>query len=159
MKELTFMPMGKAVQVKTEERVLDAILSEELDVLMACGGKGLCATCHVWVEQGMDKLTPPTDREKRTLLGVSGANQNSRLSCQAKVLADGVVVRLPDGMFIESTTDLESFIGKRAKTNILHPIDGRILVAKGKIITRSRIMELGDVDVDMANLKAKAAEL
>lgn len=159
MKEVLFQPIGKRVEVKTEERVLDAILVQALDVLMACGGKGMCATCHVWVDAGMDQLTPMTEREQRTLMRVSGANEKSRLSCQAKILGDGVVVSLPDGFYIESTKDLESLIGKRAKDNILHPIDGRILVEKSKIITRSRIMELKDVDVDMARVKAEAAKL
>jgi ferredoxin len=159
MKQVTLEPLGRKIEVKTNERVLDAILSQSLPVLMACGGKGLCATCHVWVEAGADKVTPLTEREKRTLARVSGANECSRLSCQARILGEGVVVKLPDGMYIESTKDLESYIGKRAADNILHPVDGRVLVQRGKIITRSRIMELSDVDVDMAKVRAEAAKL
>lgn len=159
MKNVMLMPMGKQVSVKTESRVLDVLLGEELQVLMACGGKGLCATCHCWIEEGMDKLTPRTARELQTLKRVSGATETSRLTCQAKVLGEGVVVRLPDGLFIESTKDLESLIGKRATDNILHPIQGVVLVQKGKIITRSRIMELQDLDVDMDQMRAEAARL
>lgn len=159
MKNVTLMPMGKQVAVKTESRVLDVLLAEELQVLMACGGKGLCATCHCWIDAGMEKLTPRTAREIQTLKRVSGANEQSRLTCQAKVLGEGVVVRLPDGLFIESTKDLESLIGKRATDNILHPIQGVVLVQKGKIITRSRIMELQDLDVDMNQMRAEAAKL
>lgn len=159
MKELTLMPMGKPVLVKTESRVLDAILGEELKVMMACGGKGLCATCHCWVEEGEDQLTPMSAREKRTLARISGVNQKSRLSCQAKVLGEGVVVRLPDGMFIQSTLDLEGLIGQRARQNILHPITSIVLVAEGKIITRSRIMQLKDLDLEMDNIRAEAARI
>ncbi|MGF1571454.1 MAG: 2Fe-2S iron-sulfur cluster-binding protein [Sumerlaeia bacterium] len=156
MKNVQLQPIGKSVQVKTNERVLDAMLAQELNVLMACGGKGLCATCHVWVDEGQDQLTPMSAREKRTLARVSGCDDRSRLSCQAKILGEGVVVRLPDGLFIESTKDLESLIGQRSKTNILHPIDGRILVEKGKIITRSRIMQLEELDIDMDRLRKEA---
>lgn len=159
MKNVELMPVGKKVAVHTNERVLDAMLAQELKVLMACGGKGLCATCHVWVDQGMEKLTPCTEREKRTLQRVTGCDARSRLSCQARVLGEGVVVRLPDGMFIQSAVDLETFIGQRAATHILHPIDGRVLVEKGKIITRSRIMELKSVDFDVAAMKTEAANL
>jgi len=159
MKSLTILPIGESILVKTEDRILDAILSKELKVMMACGGKGLCATCHCWVEAGNDQLTPMTEREKRTLARVTGANATSRLSCQAKVLGEGVVVRLPDGLFIESTKDLEAFVGKRASTSIFHPIDGSMLVEKGKIITRSRIMQLENLDVDMARVRAEAAKL
>lgn len=159
MKSITLMPVGKQVVVKTEERVLDALLAEELNVLMACGGKGICATCHCWVDEGMDQLTPMTERERRSLSRISGADERSRLTCQARILGEGVVVRLPDGLFIESFQDLESLVGKRAQQNILHPIDGRLLVQKGKIIIRSRIMELENLDVDMAGIRAEAAKL
>lgn len=159
MKNVQMMPIGKTVEVKTNERVLDALLSSELSVLRACGGKGMCATCHVWIDEGMDALTPMTEREKRTLGRVSGCDSRSRLSCQAKILGEGVVVKLPDGMFIESTKDLDSLVGQRSKMNILHPISGIVLVQKGKIITRSRIMQLEDIDVDMAKLKKEAESI
>lgn len=155
MKNVTLQPMDAQVVVVTQARVLDALLAEHLQVLMACGGHGLCATCHVWVDEGRAQLTPLTEREKRTLGWVSGADGRSRLACQAKVLGDGVVVSVPEGMYIESTQNLEKLIGQRAMVNILHPIDGRILIAKGKIITRSRIMELSSVDLDMVQLRTK----
>lgn len=159
MKQVTLEPGGRRVSVHTEDNVLEALLSEKLNVMRACGGKGLCATCHVWIESGMQDLTPMTAREKRTLGRVSGANERSRLSCQACILGDDVVVSLPDGMFVESFSDLESLVGKRAQENILHPIDMRVLVEKGKIIVRSRIMELRDLDVDMQNIRSEAATL
>ena len=157
MKNVMLHPMEESVAVKTEARVLDVLLAKELDVLMACGGNGLCATCHVWVDAGMDKLTPMTEREKRTLGWVTGADPRSRLACQAKVLGEGVAVSVPEGMYIESTQSLEKLIGQRATVNILHPVDGKTLIPKGKIITRSRIMELANVDFDMAQIRAKVA--
>ena len=88
------------------------------------------------------------------------AQGSSRRPLVASVeLGEGVVVRLPDGLFIESTKDLEAFVGKRASTSIFHPIDGSMLVEKGKIITRSRIMQLENLDVDMARVRAEAAKL
>ena len=157
MKSVELKPIGKSVMVKTNDRVLDALLAKELKVPMACGGKGLCATCHVWIGAGMDKLTPMTAREKRTIGLVSGADERSRLTCQARILGDGVEVILPDGVFVQATADLESLIGQRASTNILHPVDMRVLIAEGKIITRSRIMELKQLDVDMDKLRKDAA--
>ena len=47
MKTVRFSPIDEAIEIRTNNTVLKAILSQELDVLMACGGKGLCATCHV----------------------------------------------------------------------------------------------------------------
>lgn len=152
-------PLGQSVAIHTQERVLDAILAQELKVMMVCGGKGLCATCHCWIEKGMDQLTPMTEREKRTLGRITGANERSRLSCQARVLGPGVEVRVPEGMYVQGTVDLEALVGQRAKSNILHPIDGRTLVPGGKIITRSRIMELKDLDVEIERIRTDAARL
>lgn len=152
MKQVMLMPMGEKISVKTEQRVLDAILSKELKVMMACGGKGLCATCHCQIEAGMDQLTPMTEREKRTLARVTGADAKSRLSCQAKILGEGVVVRLPDGVFIESTKDLESLVGQRAVRNILNPVDGSVLVEQGKIIIRAI-----QPDTDLASIAPLAS--
>lgn len=158
MKNIKLSPFEDSVSIVTEERILDALLSKQLAVLMACGGHGLCSTCHVWIDAGMEYLTPITEREKRTLGWLTRADERSRLACQARVLAEGVVVSVPEGIYIESTENLERLIGQRAMTNILHPIDGRTLIAKGKIITRSRIMELKDVDVDMEQLRARIAK-
>lgn len=142
MKTLQFHPTDQRQQVYTESRVLDALLAQDLDVLMACGGKGRCATCHVRIRSGMDKLTPPSERELRTLGFLTNSGAGSRLACQARVLGEGVVVDLPEGTYIEKTDDLLHLLGKRASTDILHPINASVLVRKGKIITRSRIEEL-----------------
>ncbi|MGL4464902.1 MAG: 2Fe-2S iron-sulfur cluster-binding protein [Planctomycetia bacterium] len=150
MKTVRFQPINETLSVKTETDLLQALLAKNLNVLMACGGKGLCATCHVHVRGGMEKVTPRTERENRTLSFITGASPDSRLACQCRVLGEGVVVELPEGMYIEQAEDLMSMLGKRAEINILHPINGSTLIAKGKIITRSRLEELkslkGEVD-------------
>jgi len=159
MKSLTIDPFKDTVTVRTESSVLDALLARELKVPMMCGGKGFCSTCHVWVEEGMDKLTPMTPREKMTLGLVSGATMKSRLSCQAKVLGDGVRVLVPNVQYVETSGDLLSLVGKRATKPICHPIDGRVLVEKDKIITKTRILELEKVDHDVAEMRQKIQTL
>lgn len=157
MKTVALLPINRAPQIQTEQRVLDALLAEKVDVLMACGGRGMCATCHVYVDGGADALTPMTAREKRTLGRVTGCAPNSRLACQAKVLREGVRVRLPEGLYVTSQRELEDLIGMRAERSILHPIDGRVLVARGKIITRSFIMQLSNIDFDIDDALARDA--
>lgn len=152
MKTLTMNPGGKQISVNTETRLLDTLLSEKVPVMMACGGQGICATCHVYVTEGMDQVTPISKREQRTLSLLTGANHQSRLSCQCRVLGEGVKIQLPEGLYVESFSDLEKLVGKRTKVPILHPVDARILIQKGKIITRSRIMELKDVDFNIGSV-------
>jgi len=154
MKTITLNPFGEKVNVNTESTLLETMLAKQCDVLMACGGQGICATCHVYVKEGADALSPMSSREERTLGLVSGSNSHSRLACQAKVLGEGVVVELPEGMYIQSANDLMSFVGKRAETPILHPKDGRILINKGKIITKSRILELESENFDVTSLRS-----
>jgi ferredoxin len=154
MKTVHLSPIDRKVNIATNERILDALLAEEVDVMMACGGRGICATCHVYVEEGQDALTPKTDREKRTLGRVSGRGPNSRLACQARVLRPGVEVRLPDGTYVTNPEDVRSLIGKRAEQTIRHPIDGRLLVEEGKLITRTLILQLSDVDFDIDEVRA-----
>lgn len=157
MKTVSLSPINRRPEIHTNDRLLDALLTEQVDVLMACGGRGRCATCHVHVEAGMDCLTEVEDRELRTLNRLSARGKNSRLACQARVLREGVEVRLPEGMYFTGTRDLEGLIGQRAEHNILHPIDGRVLIPIGKIITRTFIMELVDVDADLDEIRASDA--
>lgn len=153
MKTVSLVPVNRSPVVHTNDRILDALLAEQLDVLMACKGKGLCATCHVHVEEGADCLTRMTPREERTLGRVSNRSLNSRLACQARVIRDGVKIRLPRGMYVHQDMNLEELIGKRATMDILHPITGEVLVQEGKLVTRTYIMKLKDVQTDLSNLR------
>ncbi|MCC5840774.1 MAG: (2Fe-2S)-binding protein [Opitutales bacterium] len=152
MAEIRLHPIGESSQAPTGTRLLDVLLDHKCSVMMACGGQAICATCHVYIEQGKEHLNPISDREKRTLGLITGANPHSRLSCQTQICGEGVVeVRLPEGLYLESMNDLEALIGKRTNVPILHPRDGRVLIAKNKIITRTRILELSEVDPETFN--------
>ena len=159
MKDVTLQPIGESVTVKTETNVLDTLLAKQCDVAMACGGQGICATCHVKVLEGHESLSPMTKREKRTLSLMTGRSNSSRLACQAKVIGEGVVIELPEGMYIEKAEDLLSLVGKRTKVPILHPRDGRILVKKGKIITKSKIKQLEDEDFNISEFRENSVEM
>lgn len=133
-------------------RLLDTLVADGVPVLQACGGRGICATCHVRVTAGADQLSPKTERETKTLARISGVGANSRLACQSQVLGDGVTYALPDANYAESITDIEVLIGKRTKRPILHPSDGRVLIQAKKIITRSAIQELNNVSFNVADI-------
>lgn len=148
-------PIGQETSVLTNDNLLSALLKNELKVLHECGGRGMCATCHIYIKEGMEHLSPISRREQRTLGAITTCKLNSRLACQSKVMGEGVVVELPSGMYLSDMSDVESLIGRRAEENILHPIDGRILVEAGKLITRSMISQLevtrSDVSTYLAN--------
>jgi ferredoxin len=144
----------ETITLKTNARLLDALLAREIPVKMFCGGRGLCATCHCYVTKNPEGLTPPTSRESLTLAVLTGARPNSRLSCQATLIGGDVEVELPKGLYVESFAELESLVGKRTQVPILHPVTGDILVMEGKIIIRTMIMKLANVDFDLASIDA-----
>lgn len=138
-------PIAQETAVQTNNNLLSALLANDLSVLKECGGRGMCATCHVYIKDGMESLSPINRREQRTLEVITTCKPNSRLACQARVMGQGVVVELPAGMYVSAVEDVEALIGRRAQQDILHPLNGKILVEAGKLITRSMIMQLKDV--------------
>lgn len=135
-------PIGQETSIPTNDNLLSAMLKHELKVLHECGGRGMCATCHIFIKEGMENLSPLSRREQRTLGAITTCKLNSRLACQSKVIGEGVVVELPAGTYLSDISDIESLVGRRAEENILHPLDGKVLVEAGKLITRSMISQL-----------------
>lgn len=133
------------VEVAAGTPLLDALLQRNVNAKMLCGRRGLCATCHVYADGG---LSDAGQKEQMSVTLLTGAAANSRLSCQATVTGD-VQVRMPEGLFVESLSELESLVGKRATVPILHPITGEVIVESGKIIVRSMIMKLSDTDFEV----------
>lgn len=135
-------PIAQETSIETNGNLLSVLLKKDLDVLKECGGRGMCATCHIYVKDGMDSLSPINRREQRTLEVITTCKPNSRLACQARVMAEGVVVEVPPGMYVNSIQDIEALIGRRADQDLLHPITGQVLVEAGKLITRSMLKQL-----------------
>ncbi len=144
VKKVRLEPIAQETTVETNGNLLSVLLHQELSVLKECGGRGMCATCHIYVNHGMEALTPISRREQRTLSIITSCKGNSRLACQARVMGNGVVVELPPGMYVNSIQDIESLIGRRAEQDLLHPLTGKVLVEQGKLITRSMMRQIDD---------------
>ncbi|NET09150.1 MAG: 2Fe-2S iron-sulfur cluster binding domain-containing protein [Symploca sp. SIO2B6] len=144
VKRIKLEPIGQETTVETNGHLLSVLLNKDLDVLKECGGRGMCATCHIYIKEGMDSLTPIGRREQRTLEVITSCKPNSRLACQSRVQGEGVVVELPPGMYVNSLQDIEALVGRRAEQNMLHPITGQVLVEADKLITRSILKQLED---------------
>ncbi len=157
-KTLKLEPMGQETAIQTNANILSVLLKEELNVMSECGGRGMCATCHVYIKSGQESLSHIGRRERRTLEVITSANPNSRLACQALVIGEGVVVELPAGKYVNAIEDIESLIGRRAEQDILHPLDGRVLVEAGKLITRSMISQLQDTRTQVGEHLARRSE-
>lgn len=90
---IKFEPSGSVVEVDTSlypygrhgepGSLLDIALSHGVEIEHACGGAGVCGTCHVVVLEGAQNLSPAGDDEMDTVTGQPGSELNSRLACQA----------------------------------------------------------------------------
>ena len=154
-KTIRLEPIAEEMAVKTNSNLLSALLSKELHVLKECGGRGMCATCHVFIKDGMEGLSKVSRREQRTLEVITTAKPNSRLACQAHVVGEGIIVELPSGMYIDAIEDVESLIGRRAEQELLHPITGQVVVETGKLITRSIVNQLKDTRLQVGEYLAR----
>lgn len=62
-----------------------------------CGGACVCATCHIYIDEGwQEKVGGPNDIESMTLEEVGNIKPASRLACQIEVCnsLDGLVVHV-----------------------------------------------------------------
>jgi 2Fe-2S ferredoxin len=104
MPAITFIhPDGKSERIETSdgESAMQAATRHGLDGILAeCGGNAMCATCHVYVDNGWLPRLPAIGAEEDALLDGAAAERlpNSRLSCQITLTneLDGLVLRLPD---------------------------------------------------------------
>ncbi|MFN5857492.1 MAG: 2Fe-2S iron-sulfur cluster-binding protein [Pseudanabaenaceae cyanobacterium] len=154
-KRIQIEPIAQTADVITNGALLSGLMSEDLKILKECGGRGMCATCHVYILEGMESLTPMAKREQRTLEVITTCKPNSRLACQARVMGEGIVVDLPVGMYVESLQDIEALIGRRCEKPILSPITGETLVEVGQLITRSVVRQLENTNFHVGENLAK----
>lgn len=62
MKQIKLQPLNQDVEVLTDSTLLSVLLIQEMNVLQACGGQGRCATCHVYIQDGKEALSPKANR-------------------------------------------------------------------------------------------------
>ena len=90
-----FAPRGATFDAANETILCEALLENGVDIEHACGKVGACTTCHVIVTQGFESLNPIGDNEDDLLDQAWDLQPQSRLSCQAIVGTDDLVVELP----------------------------------------------------------------
>jgi 2Fe-2S ferredoxin len=86
-----FIDQGVEVEVPVGKSILQAATAAHAPEGSACGGVCACSTCHVYVEEGADLLTPASEDEEDILDKAFDVKMTSRLGCQSKLTADGLV--------------------------------------------------------------------
>jgi 2Fe-2S ferredoxin len=79
----------------TGTSVCDALLGQDIEIEHACEKSCACTTCHVVVREGFSSLNEAEEREEDLLDMAWGLEANSRLSCQAMVGTEDLVIEIP----------------------------------------------------------------
>ena len=88
-------PEGAAVEAKQGETILDVALRNGISIEHACEKSCACTTCHVVVREGYNSLNEPEELEEDLLDKAWGLEPTSRLSCQALVATEDLVIEIP----------------------------------------------------------------
>ena len=88
-------PDGAAFEATKGESICDNLLNNDIDIDHACDKVCACTTCHVIVREGYECLNETEENEEDLLDKAWGLEPNSRLSCQAIVGEEDLVVEIP----------------------------------------------------------------
>lgn len=88
-------PEGAVIEAEKGESVCRALLRNDIDIEHACEMSCACTTCHVVVREGYDSLAEADELEDDYLDKAWGLEPDSRLSCQAIVADEDLVVEIP----------------------------------------------------------------
>jgi ferredoxin, 2Fe-2S len=88
-------PDGKTFEAKKGMSLLDNLLDQGIEVEHACEKSCACTTCHCIVRKGFDSLSEASEDEEDLLDRAWGLTPVSRLSCQAIVDDQDLVVEIP----------------------------------------------------------------
>ena len=88
-------PSGAAIDVEPGQSLCRAALNNGIDIEHACEMSCACTTCHVIVREGYESLEMPDELEDDYLDKAWGLEPESRLSCQAIVGEEDLVVEIP----------------------------------------------------------------
>ena len=88
-------PEGAVIEVEPGITICDAAQENDIEIEHACEKSCACTTCHVIVREGFDSLEEATENEEDYLDKAWGVEPDSRLSCQAVVADEDLVIEIP----------------------------------------------------------------
>ncbi len=88
-------PQGAELQAAVGGTICEVLLEDHINIEHACDMSCACTTCHVIVREGFMSLNEADENEDDLLGRAWGLEPNSRLSCQAIVAQQNLVVEIP----------------------------------------------------------------
>lgn len=90
-----YCPDGAELTVPAGTSVCEALLDHRIPIEHACELSCACTTCHVVVREGFESLGELDEAEEDLLDRAWGLEPLSRLSCQAIVAGQDLVIEIP----------------------------------------------------------------
>jgi 2Fe-2S ferredoxin len=90
-----YCPEGAEIRADAGTSVCEAMLEHDIDIEHACEMSCACTTCHIVVREGFASLGELDEIEEDLLDRAWGLAPTSRLSCQAILSQQDVVVEIP----------------------------------------------------------------
>jgi ferredoxin, 2Fe-2S len=91
----TLCPDGAVIEAPEGKSICDVLLDNDIEIEHACEKSCACTTCHVVIREGFDSLGEAQEKEEDLLDRAWGLEAASRLSCQALVADQDLVVEIP----------------------------------------------------------------
>jgi ferredoxin, 2Fe-2S len=88
-------PEGAVIEAEKGTTICDAALANGIEIEHACEKSCACTTCHVIVREGGDSLAEASETEDDLLDKAWGLEPESRLSCQAQIGDEDLVIEIP----------------------------------------------------------------
>lgn len=88
-------PEGAEIDAQPGESILNLALRHGINIEHACEKSCACTTCHVIIREGFDSLAESEEEEDDMLDKAWGLEPESRLSCQALVADEDLVIEIP----------------------------------------------------------------
>lgn len=88
-------PQGAQIHAEAGTTICEALLENDIHIEHACEMSCACTTCHVIVREGFQSLNGLEELEEDLLDRAWGLEAQSRLSCQAVVALQNLVVEIP----------------------------------------------------------------
>ncbi len=90
-----YCPQGTELRAESGSSICEALLEHGIAIEHACDMSCACTTCHVIVREGFRSLNEMDENEEDLLDRAWGLEPDSRLSCQAFIAQQDLVVEIP----------------------------------------------------------------
>lgn len=90
-----YCPQGLEISAPSGTSICEALLDNHVNIEHACELSCACTTCHVIVREGFNSLAPSEEQEDDLLDRAWGLQPLSRLSCQAILARQDLVIEIP----------------------------------------------------------------